>query len=367
MIYHLTKLKLDRNTGSVYYSKRIPKSNVRKTLYQRIKLSVIFYQYNTKKPAFMASFLNAADRKRMEQERLARLGLDKTEPSDNQKRRREDSGSSSAQDSLKKPKVSEVIDLCSDSDDDIELAEPSISSRCVPTNLKFREGLVGLTAAAFSDRTDRIKFKDLIDANHLRRALLSSFVWEDDWLFQHVPADIPICLVRTEPFSLEPVPSNIKIVNPPMLQNRGCMHVKLLVLFFDEYVRIVITSANLIAIHWDNGMENVIFVQDFPRHDGPITSPISSQFQLHLIQFLTALTVPSQVMDRLKGFDFSQAQVGLSLTKLFQPLCNEPCRQNWLLQSRAQSFTRIRFKAPCLPMSPAFLILHMVNLRFSKL
>ncbi|BFG32173.1 hypothetical protein CerSpe_184460 [Prunus speciosa] len=58
----------------------------------------------------------------------------------------------------------------------------------------------------------------------------------------------------------------------------ACHHPKLLVLKRDDSIRVIITSANLVATQW-NEVTNTIWWQDFPRRSAPDYSSLFSQFQ----------------------------------------------------------------------------------------
>lgn len=92
----------------------------------------------------------------------------------------------------------------------------------------------------------------------------------------------------------------------------GCMHSKLCLLFFtthsgEEFVRIVITSANLTPGQWDHST-NTIWRQDFPKASpGGSTVPLAGEFRADLSAFIAALTagIPDEVdwLAKLMSFD----------------------------------------------------------------
>jgi tyrosyl-DNA phosphodiesterase-1 len=91
----------------------------------------------------------------------------------------------------------------------------------------------------------------------------------------------------------------------------GCMHIKLMILWFSKHVRIVIGSANLVGYDWDT-LENVIFVQDFPIQEHSMSSA-KSNFYDDLQDLLTEMGAPHQVKSALDSYDFSRAKVDVAI------------------------------------------------------
>ena len=107
--------------------------------------------------------LAGIDRKRMEEERLARLG----------KRKAPDS-SQEAQERRQKAKTS--------SDKSPPTASPSKS-----TSLPFPTGVVKKTwAAGYPRKGDDIKIEEVLQKDQLELAVLSSFQWDEDWLLSKI-------------------------------------------------------------------------------------------------------------------------------------------------------------------------------------
>lgn len=120
------------------------------------------------------------DRKQMEQERLARLA----------KRKAEDTSSidlretkHSKIDSAPKPTVQPTVATKST----ITSASQPTSSRSIPStspSVQYPEGIVKKTWAFGCPRQgDDIKIEEVLQKSDLELAVLSSFMWEMDWLF----------------------------------------------------------------------------------------------------------------------------------------------------------------------------------------
>ncbi|ORX88905.1 phospholipase D/nuclease [Basidiobolus meristosporus CBS 931.73] len=86
------------------------------------------------------------------------------------------------------------------------------------------------------------------------------------------------------------------------------MHAKLLILYYDSFLRVIITSANLTSLDWES-FENALFVQDFHRTKEKISD--APAFGRELYSFLGALKVPNFIRNSLTCYDFSTATVNL--------------------------------------------------------
>ncbi|XP_022736941.1 uncharacterized protein LOC111289853 [Durio zibethinus] len=119
-----------------------------------------------------------------------------------------------------------------------------------------------------------------------------------------------------------PFPDVIAFGNNPKKRGIACHHPKLLVLQRDDSIRIVITSANLVAKQWES-VTNTIWWQDFPRRKEPdylslfslshgeMIQDSRSDFAAQLAGFMASLIVdvPSQAhwIIELTKYDFTSA------------------------------------------------------------
>ncbi|RMZ92247.1 hypothetical protein DV736_g541, partial [Chaetothyriales sp. CBS 134916] len=266
--------------------------------------------------------LSGLDRKAMEAERLARL-----------KRKREDESSVTA--SGGSMKTATVRDQQSISPRPtgassvppkmIESTAPPYATKKTanPTVRLYHEGIVLKTYAAgySSDRT--ITFADLIaPESTLKSSLLSSFVWDFDWLFPHFNTkrtNFLLVMQAKYPRDRQQIENdfvgieNIRVCFPPMEGQVNCMHSKLMLLFWDDRCRIVVPTANLTGVDWGVGsvMENMVWLIDLPRlldpvHERSSTSEIP--FKKSLKTFLSAQTVPGEILSKLDLFDFRKTR-----------------------------------------------------------
>lgn len=201
-----------------------------------------------------------------------------------------------------------------------------------------------------------ISFSQLIGPkDRLTSCLLSSFIWDFDWLLPHfattrtkfqlvMHAKLPAQrdALRQD---FQGVP-NVRLCFPPMDGLINCMHSKLMLLFYDAddmdgppatgpcsgtswagpRCRLVVPTANLTSADWGVGgvMENTVFVLDLPMRrdcqrghvkDGDNTTRLNpcvghdqTAFGRSLSSFLRAQTVPDDVIDKLGRFDFKRTE-----------------------------------------------------------
>ncbi|ORX51710.1 phospholipase D/nuclease [Hesseltinella vesiculosa] len=103
------------------------------------------------------------------------------------------------------------------------------------------------------------------------------------------------------------------VIQPPLHNERyGCFHPKLMLLFYEGSMRVVIGSANLVSEPYDyNELDNVVFIQDFPER--PSTDPPCGindlpQFARDIADLLDRMQVPRSVKQTLAKYDFSKAK-----------------------------------------------------------
>ena len=94
----------------------------------------------------------------------------------------------------------------------------------------------------------------------------------------------------------------------------GCFHAKLMILIYGGWMRVVISSANLISHDWEIS-ENVVFIQDFPKYNNCYSfKKDDNNNNLHLFakelkDYLLAMGLKSHIIDKLPQYDFSKAKV----------------------------------------------------------
>ncbi|KAF8597299.1 phospholipase D/nuclease [Ceratobasidium sp. AG-I] len=157
-----------------------------------------------------------------------------------------------------------------------------------------------------------------IDESHLTLcsdllfAIVSSFVTDPSWIRSCFPPGIPVILVHEPEDDKTAKVKRLRsgwVLTCPTLGSWGCMHTKLMVLFYKSgRIRVVISSANCVKHEW-NVVGNVVWLQDIPPAaeatpevlvepegaGGPGLNPQPEQesFQDGLARVLKALNVPA--------------------------------------------------------------------------
>ncbi|KAK4146998.1 tyrosyl-DNA phosphodiesterase-domain-containing protein [Dichotomopilus funicola] len=196
-------------------------------------------------------------------------------------------------------------------------AVPQVTTSTPPSTgrLPFPRGAVKKTWAYGHPRQgDDIKIEEVLQKQQLRLAVLSSYQWDENWLLNKVDISrtklILVAFAANEAQKEEMrsnVPSNrIRFCFPPMY-GMGAMHSKLMLLKYDTYMRIVIPTGNLMSYDWgETGtMENMVFLIDLPKL-GPGKQFESTSFSRDLNTFLRAQGLEGNLIDSLRNYDFSE-------------------------------------------------------------
>lgn len=263
------------------------------------------------------------DRRKMEQERLARLGQ-------RPKTTRSISPpplSRNGERSSKRVKIEHIVGntlgastSTKQNTSTLALAREANSSS-LSGSLPFPDGVIKRTWARGHPRSNDISIEEVLQKDKLRKAVLSSFQWDHEWLFRKLDirnTDLLMVvqakttaeqdIIRAEGKDTNP---RIKLCFPPMPGQVNCMHSKLMLLFYDSYLRIVVPSANLTEYDWgdDNRMENMAFIIDLP---GPLEMPANelqpleemTPFAKSLHFFLKSMGVTNSLLDAMRRYDF---------------------------------------------------------------
>ncbi|KAI1489903.1 phospholipase D/nuclease [Biscogniauxia mediterranea] len=234
------------------------------------------------------------DRKKMEEERLARIAKRKApsseqESQDRRQRVKLDEGPNAAPAAITKP------------------------SRGLP----FPKGVVKKTWARGYPRQDDIKIEEVFQKDDLQLAVLSSYQWDEEWMMSKLDIKrtklVCIAFASSEAQKNEiraNVPKNlIRFCFPPMMPF-GTMHSKLQLLKYPNYLRIVVPSGNLVPYDWgETGhMENIVFLIDLPRIEDPTIRSSSNltEFGEELRYFLKAQGLDESLVNSLANYDFSE-------------------------------------------------------------
>lgn len=213
----------------------------------------------------------------------------------------------------------EIIDISSDSSDSDNRNSRRKSTKSfvdIPAGelAKARHALAGVASVqraavgkhCYQGRvcmTYHVSLDALIDRPNLQKSIVSSFAHDDEWFMPKLKGPVVVLRHRPPdiPRELDAVQSgNALYVFPAMVGAAGSMHVKLLLLFYDHKIRVIIPSANLIQFDWEE-MENVLYYQDFPRGNA------DCEFKSILKESLTNMKVPIVSLNALDEFDFTAA------------------------------------------------------------
>ena len=288
------------------------------------------------------------DRKQMEQERLARL-----------KRKRGESVSPPA---LKRPEKSFQTSSSSapveKSHSVLGQAEPSLTTSVNPSppnsihpsttqplstsGPQYPNGIVKKTwGFGYPRQGNDIKIEEVLLPQQLQAAVLSSFQWDFDWLLPKLQTTkTKFVLVmqgkgwekESRQKEFEGIP-NVRLCFPSMDGIVNCMHSKLMLLFYEGWMRIVVPTANLTSYDWGEMggfMENMVFLIDLPklqlgqncevvqeqesasdiedagRHENGGHRQKQTAFMQSLLQFVKAKGLPNDVVKRLHEYDFAR-------------------------------------------------------------
>jgi hypothetical protein len=245
------------------------------------------------------------DRKAMEQERLARLGKRKRDTSPDQPSKQ----LTSTQNAQDKP-------------------TPSMKAQPLRNNsLQYPTGAIKRTFATKYPRTDDITIDEVLQADSVRTAVISSFMWDSEWLNKKLnPLKVKqIWIMNAKDKDVqqrymremkENTIPNLLLHFPPMDGMIHSMHSKFMLLFGKEKLRIVVPTANMTPIDWGEVknswqpgvMENSVFLIDLPRRqdDSIGESDDLTLFGKEFVYFLEKQQVNKKVIQGLLKFDFSQ-------------------------------------------------------------
>lgn len=167
-------------------------------------------------------------------------------------------------------------------------------------------GRIGMTMVPESN--SNLYITDLITRPQLQLAVFSAYVIDQEWLETLIPPRTSVVLFcqrpkgRTVETTIQVSPT-LRIVFP-QISDYGCMHVKLMLLYYEDRVRVVIGSSNLVEYDWSQ-IENIVYYQDFRKL--AVHQKSTGQFKDDLLTVLTDMNCPIDVTARLQAFDFSNA------------------------------------------------------------
>ena len=166
-------------------------------------------------------------------------------------------------------------------------------------------------SADFNEYPRAVSLQHILSNNFgdLNALILFSYMVDIDWVLKQLiesKRTIPILFVVQ--FDIEQQKTlrqqffdfpNIKFLCPNLPIPFGTHHTKMLLLFYPDGMRVVITTANFIPVDWGKKTQGVWISPHFPMRDSKIDS--ITEFQQDLIDYLRAYQV--------KTFDFAIGKV----------------------------------------------------------
>jgi hypothetical protein len=184
--------------------------------------------------------------------------------------------------------------------------------------LQYPKGAIRKTWSAAHPRGDDIKIEEVLNADKAVLAVMSSFMWDLEWLFTKFNARTTkflfVMAAGTESERQERTREaeavgrgRIGVCFPPLEGAGSKIHSKFMLLIYEDSMRLVITSANLTPYDWgETGvLENMVFLIDLPRLDAPREKEELTFFGQELLYFLGKSNLPEASLKSLLKFDFS--------------------------------------------------------------
>ncbi|KAI5304521.1 hypothetical protein KEM56_006413 [Ascosphaera pollenicola] len=250
------------------------------------------------------------DRKAMEEERLARLKRkQQSQESDQPPAKRLNQSLRGINDARQHKAIAAAVKAAP--------VDAASSTKKLPQTpgLLYPNGIVKKTSVMGHPMQDDITISEVFQQHQgLELAVMSSFQWDMDWLFSKFDLKKSRYLLimgakdeETRSALLEDTKdvSSVRLVFPPMGSPVRCMHSKLMLLYYTQFLRIVVPSANLVPHDWgETGtMDNIVFLIDLPRNTSATKD--KTPFFEDLTFFLRAQNYPEQLITKMEAFDFS--------------------------------------------------------------
>ncbi|KAI1078488.1 phospholipase D/nuclease [Whalleya microplaca] len=260
-----------------------------------------------KSPASVGGGLAALglDRKKMEEERLARLGKRKAPESESEQ------GSSPGR--RRRPR----LDGGAEKAVSAVQASSAAATQGNVRGLPYPKGVVKKTWASGLPREgDDITIEEVLQKDELELAVISSYQWDEDWMVKKIDmAKTKVVLIafaadeaQQDQMEANVPPGRIRFCFPPMLP-MGSMHSKLQLLKYPKYLRIVVPSGNFVPYDWGEPgvIENIVFLVDLPRIEDPELRSANrlNSFGEELCYFLRAQGLEESLVNSLANYDFS--------------------------------------------------------------
>ncbi|KAK0623083.1 tyrosyl-DNA phosphodiesterase-domain-containing protein [Immersiella caudata] len=247
------------------------------------------------------------DRKKMEEERLARANKRKAAELD-----------STAAETVRPQQRQKMSEHVPERQTAIRGGLITTSEPSTAPLLPFPKGVVRKTWVYGQPRLgDDIKIEEVLQKDKLEIAVLSSFQWDEQWMLSKIDIDRTkmylVAFANNEAQKEEirnNVPQNRIRFCFPKMSGPGSMHSKLQLLKYSNYLRIAVPTGNLIPYDWgETGvMENMVFIIDLPifETDEQRKAQKLTLFAEDLFYFLSAQGLDEKLISSLQKYDFSE-------------------------------------------------------------
>lgn len=210
-----------------------------------------------------------------------------------------------------------------------------------PSTIQYPRGVVKRTWSALHPRDNDIKIEEVLMKDKLKIAVLSSFQWDQDWILSKLNTRTTKIIVVMEAkdevervqYTRDAEEIGLRACCPPQQGLYTCMHSKLMLLFYQDSLRIVVPTANLMPYDWgETGvMENSVFLIDLPRRkDGASSEDSLTFFGKGLMYFLEKKGLQENARQGVLKFDFSDTKHLAFVHSTFGSHYNDDLRRNGL-------------------------------------
>ncbi|KAI1424238.1 tyrosyl-DNA phosphodiesterase I [Xylaria sp. FL1777] len=271
-------------------------------------------------------------------------------------------------------------------DDDLDEVKTTTRARtrrstAPPVGMKYANGAVRITRTPGRKHAKNcINLRDVIHKDHLESACIYSFFIAEEEIYEYLPLShssggIPIYIGRDPNMDVSTVQeasvlAGVKMQEKvsrkqldslrPVLQQLhsqkygqnlqtfyawgpGSCHSKILLLVYPKFLRLVITSCNMMTIDTELG-DNHWYIHDVPKLSSPSTRPPTG-FEADLLSHMQALGTPEAFLDSIRGvYDYSTVKVHL-ITSVPGTCSGVKAEQHGLLRLR-RIIKRLDLKLP---------------------
>ncbi|KAI3619979.1 tyrosyl-dna phosphodiesterase domain protein [Moniliophthora roreri] len=260
-------------------------------------------------PPTKSAFLS--ERAQMEKERLKRIRKAKGLPEEEEEKLKDLSDDEDEIQIIEPPKKRQRVSSSGNLRAPSNVISSNSSAASTASDELFWDGEFRPTATAGveprKDRKSTFRLTQVLGKKtDIAFAIISTFAEDLSWIYQFFERDTPVIFV-TQPDSTGE--ATIKNILPNWIKTTaflrggyGCMHMKFMLLFYKTgRLRIVISTANLVAFDWRD-IGNAVWLQDLPPSSSPRTfdRKMTEPFQYMMKGVLDSVNVKPALATMLK-------------------------------------------------------------------